>query len=291
MSNKKEGKKDQKGAKPLVAGAIAGAVDTCITMPLDTLKTQFQLQSHKNLRTLTRSIIEASGVRGLYAGFFPFLVQASGKASVRFFSYYSLCAAIDSVGIDRSKNAASWSFACGSVAGMLEALLWTTPSERVKVMQQAAATKAGSNRVTFMDVLRTQGIRGVYVGAIPTALRQGSSVAIRFTVVEQLQGLSKRVTKSDGSAYLPAPAVSFLAGGIGGGLSVVFNNPIDVLKSRIQAGFKGGMLSCAKDVYQTRGILAFGSGLTLRVPRLFLSQAIQFMVVDETLKLMEKFGM
>ena len=67
------------------AGAIAGAVDTSLTMPLDTLKTKMQLQRYPSTLACSRAIVASDGITGLYYGFRPFLVQASGKAAVRFF--------------------------------------------------------------------------------------------------------------------------------------------------------------------------------------------------------------
>ena len=65
---------------------------------------------------------------------------------------------------------------------MCEALFWTAPTERLKVLRQATAGMgmgaAGSTSV--MTVVREQGIGGLYVGALPTALRQASSTAIRL---------------------------------------------------------------------------------------------------------------
>ena len=77
------------------AGAVAGAVDTCLTMPLDTIKTQMQLKTYSSPFGCGRAIVAADGVKGLYYGFRPFLLQASGKAAVRFFMYENICRAVD----------------------------------------------------------------------------------------------------------------------------------------------------------------------------------------------------
>lgn len=64
------------------------------------------------------------------------------------------------------------------------------------------------------------------------------------------------------------------------------NNPIDVVKSKIQSGngIKAMSMSyVVKQVYHESGIMGFYAGLSARIPRLFLSQAIQFTVVDQIL--------
>ena len=63
----------------MAAGAAAGALDTCVTMPLDTVKTKMQIQQHRGVFSCARTIVQADGVSGLYYGFTPFLVQASTR--------------------------------------------------------------------------------------------------------------------------------------------------------------------------------------------------------------------
>jgi hypothetical protein len=66
------------------AGGLAGALDTTVTMPLDTIKTQMQIKQHSSVASCATKIVRNDGVSGLYYGFRPFLLQASGKAAVRF---------------------------------------------------------------------------------------------------------------------------------------------------------------------------------------------------------------
>ncbi len=83
--------------------------------------------------------------------------------------------------------------------------------------------------------------------------------------------------------------ISFFAGGLGGAVSVVINNPIDVIKSCVQSAPSNkpiGSLEAAKHILATKGPKGFLSGLTARVPRLFLSQAIQFMIYDQIMALL-----
>eukprot|EP00300_Choanocystis_sp_HF-7_P025012 c26635_g1_i1.p1 GENE.c26635_g1_i1~~c26635_g1_i1.p1 ORF type:complete len:173 (-),score=33.57 c26635_g1_i1:98-616(-) len=170
---------------------------------------------------------------------------------------------------------------CGLGAGAAEALLWTTPSERIKVLQQTATIK--NNKVpSVLTVIRETGVSRVYVGAMATTLRQSSSVAVRFATADHI----KRLFPADHT--MPPVFVSFISGGIGGALSVILNNPIDVIKSRQQAGASGSMLQVGRAVLAQKGMWGFTSGLSARIPRLFVSQAIQFAVVDEALAWLSK---
>ncbi|KAL3895148.1 MAG: hypothetical protein SGPRY_013594 [Prymnesium sp.] len=203
-------------------------------MPMDTMSTQMQLRSFCSPIEVTRAIVQANGVRGLYAGFWPFCLQSSAKTSVRFFSYESLCAAVDRCGVDRSANPGFWSLACGMGSGVIESLGLTAPTDRVKVMKQAASTERGGKPVTGLALVREHGILTLYRGALATTLRQSSSVAVRFFCFSKIKTW---FCSTLGYDERHAPAwVLFLAGGTGGMVSVALNNPIDIAKSKIQAG-------------------------------------------------------
>lgn len=270
------------GLKTIIAGGVAGAFDCCITMPMDTMSTQMQLKGYATPMECTRAIVKANGVMGLYAGFVPFLLQSSAKSSIRFFSFELISGAIDSqlglTGQLRSDNAAVWALVAGVGAGTIESLSLTAPTDRLKVMKQALSAESGGKAISASALIRERGIATLYTGAVATTIRQSTSVAVRFSCYASVKEMI-----CGGFGYTPKEApfwASFLAGGCGGALSVCLNNPIDVVKSKIQAGYEGGIIQCLKDVVKERGLVGFTAGLSARVPRLFLSQAIQFSLVD-----------
>ena len=272
--------KKKGGLVAFAAGGVAGVTDTCFTMPLDTIKTAMQIQGSRSPIGMARNIVSGNGVRGLYAGFAPFAFQAAGKAAIRFYAYELVCQFVDMLGIDRAKNPNISALGCGMLAGVTEACLWTQPSERIKVMQQAAAAGDGvamGSLATAKKLVAEQGFKSLYVGTVPTALRQSSSVAIRFCLYENIRGRFE-------SSGLHPSLVSFLAGGTGGAISVIANNPIDIIKSKVQSGAKGTLGDIVSATLKERGVMILlDSSLQVRVPRLFLSQAIQFTVVDALL--------
>ena len=97
-------------------------------------------------------------------------------------------------------------------------------------------------------------------------------------------------TSGTSSAPQSTTSASSQSAGIGGAMSAVFNNPIDVVKSRIQSrsGPAGGlsMAQCLRETVAEGGLRALGGGLQARAFRLFLSQGIQFSVVDRVGRLL-----
>lgn len=89
--------------------------------------------------------------------------------------------------------------------------------------------------ITARQLIADKGFGTLYQGALATTMRQGSSVAVRFFCFGKIKAsMSSALGYKD---IKDAPGwVSFLAGGTGGAVSVCLNNPIDVAKSKIQAG-------------------------------------------------------
>ena len=80
------------------------------------------VRKYRNPWECAVSIYKTSGVRALYYGMPAFLVQTSGKGTVRFtaFEQYRMIA-IDVLGIDREKHMFAIDGIAGFLAGMTEA--------------------------------------------------------------------------------------------------------------------------------------------------------------------------
>eukprot|EP00362_Geleiidae_sp_MMETSP1317_P002116 CAMPEP_0201281708 /NCGR_PEP_ID=MMETSP1317-20130820/3852_1 /ASSEMBLY_ACC=CAM_ASM_000770 /TAXON_ID=187299 /ORGANISM="Undescribed Undescribed, Strain Undescribed" /LENGTH=105 /DNA_ID=CAMNT_0047592367 /DNA_START=44 /DNA_END=361 /DNA_ORIENTATION=+ len=105
-------------------------------MPLDVIKTNMQARYdlYKNPVHCAVSIFKDSGVKGLYRGTMPFLIQTAGKASIRFTAFGFIKRAL--LTIPGTENCPIMTnMACGLLAGVAEASIWTTPAERIKVLQ------------------------------------------------------------------------------------------------------------------------------------------------------------
>jgi len=155
-------------------------------------------------------------------------------------------------------------------------------------MRQAASAQTGGQPITAVGLIREHGMMTLYRGALATTLRQSSSVAVRFFCFGKIKGAFCSSLAIDEKA---APAwVSFLAGGTGGAVSVALNNPIDIAKSKIQAGVHSSIGVCIRETVRERGLIGLTAGMSARVPRLFLSQAIQFMLVDVFKRQLQQMG-
>lgn len=258
----------------LGSGVIAGTAEVIITYPLDTIKTHMQINSNTNLFNTTRSIVNKSGLSALYYGAIPSIIQVVGKTSIRFTLYEQIRKRLkngDGV-ITNSKNLIS-----GLISGAIEAIIWTSPTERIKILQQNSTEYIPTSNI-IRNIIKNDGIIGLYKGTIPTIYKQSLSVGSRFW----LYNLIKDYIENDGKKINSYQTL--FTGFIAGGLSTTFNHPFDVVKSRIQSNKnQGGTFSIMNDIYQKNGIKGLFSGLTPRFYRVGLAQGITFLIYESIL--------
>lgn len=266
--------------RTLAAGAIAGACEAVITMPFEVTKNRIQL-SHgpPGIAANMRDTIARAGPAGLYYGLQPQLVQVAAKGAIRF------------TAVERFKSVLppGSSFTAGTLAGLVEAVIWVVPTERLKVLRQSelgggvGAGGSGSVLRAGANVISQQGIRGLWVGSGSTAARQALANGSRFLMFDHF-----KAAMPDG---MPSPAA--VAGGLTGVASVVITNPIDVIKTHVQAApisaatvagapaaAADGALGPAVALVRAEGVRALMRGMGARALKIGLGQAVIFGVYD-----------
>jgi len=256
-----------------MAGFFSGATEAAITMPLDTVKTFCQVNRLGPLQSASE-IHKLRGVGGFYFGLPAVLVQVAGKGAIRWSAYEQFKGGLTSAGAPK----ASVDLLAGMGAGFAEAFLWTAPTERLKVLRQNDI-KSGLNRYATLTgsvrtVAKEHGIVGLYAGIGACGVRQASGVGVRFAIYGHVKDL---ITGGES----PQLWQSAVAGGITGCCSTALNNPIDVVKTRIEA--QDGKVKeyssswqCFRSILRNEGVQALYRGVAPRMMKISLGQAITF---------------
>lgn len=103
-------------------------------------------------------------------------------------------------------------FLCGAWAG-LTLLPVLVPVELFKCKAQTATGGAYNMRQDFSNVLKTQGPRGLYKGALATFLREVPGSGILFMVKDRMERKLRVDQEANYSLFL---AKKILAGGVAG---------------------------------------------------------------------------
>jgi len=123
-------------------------------------------------------------------------------------------------------------------------------------------------------IIRTEGLSGVYRGAIPTTLKQGSNQGLRFMAFSKY----RQFMSPDGKP-LDAPR-AMLGGMLAGCFSTMLNNPFDAVKTRMQGAqakeLYSGFFDCVSKIVRQEGVLTLWSGVVPRLARVVPGQGIIF---------------
>ncbi|KAL1984012.1 hypothetical protein VTN96DRAFT_9697 [Rasamsonia emersonii] len=125
-------------------------------------------------------------------------------------------------------------FALGSLAGAFGAFM-VYPIDLVKTrMQNQRSTRVGERLYNnsldcAKKVLRNEGVRGLYSGVLPQLIGVAPEKAIKLTVNDLVRGWA--TDQQTGNIKVPWEIV---AGGSAGACQVIFTNPLEIVKIRLQ---------------------------------------------------------
>eukprot|EP00401_Gymnodinium_catenatum_P008474 CAMPEP_0117480798 /NCGR_PEP_ID=MMETSP0784-20121206/12573_1 /TAXON_ID=39447 /ORGANISM="" /LENGTH=293 /DNA_ID=CAMNT_0005275241 /DNA_START=5 /DNA_END=886 /DNA_ORIENTATION=- len=229
-------------ATSMLAGGLAGALETTLTYPLDLAKTrqQLSLSSSETVPQVLNSAFREQGFRGLYQGLGAPLISEVPRRALKFAAndaYKGLLTRARPAGDASLVVSVVVATMAGAAAGGTETLLHT-PFEVVKIRMQAKTVGPSAPGMlrTASQVVHTDGLSGLYVGLGAYALRQIAWNGAFFGFI----GLGKASLPNLGGS---TTVRDFLLGLLAGSAATCINNPLDVAKSRIQFGDASGGLS------------------------------------------------
>jgi len=279
--------------KRLIAGAVAGTADVWACHPLDRIKTHLQNNPKLGIVNSTKEILsKGSGFTGsvyaLYEGILPMTAEAIFKVGIRYFSFQFFVEQYKHRVLGGATPSKETQFMInllgGGFAGAVESFSVVIPCELLKVRHMTTAHSQSFVGV-FREIVRTEGIRGLYTGGSATFLRQATNHMIRFPVFYAITGYLKG---DDPNKHLH-PVQNLIAGGLAGTASTLVNNPLDTIKTRMQ---KAGQVLTVKQavtaIYRDGGVKAYWAGVTMRIARVAPGQAITWAVLEWVLKLLGK---
>ncbi|CAF1135519.1 unnamed protein product [Rotaria sordida] len=277
-----------------IAGATASVF---VGQPLDTIKTKLQtFPSHyKHFFDCGQKIFHENGLRALYAGTVPSLLANAAENGILFMAYGQsqnlICVLrhkTDHEQLNTFENMAAGSFAAvfSSVA--------LCPTELVKCRAQTLNemqkmhTLNGESTVykkispynITRNIIRTEGIRGLFHGLTTTLIRECPGYGCFFGGYELTRTiLMNENQKKEDIGFIK----TWVSGGMAGICFWIFMFPIDAVKSRIQV-FKPTISfpRYTLEIIQNEGFMVLYAGLLPTLIRTFLATGTLFITVEKT---------
>ena len=256
--------------RSIVAGSTAGAVEIAITYPAEFAKTRIQL--NQRLPSGQKLPFPPFGPQW-YAGCTTLILGNSIKAGVRFVAFDQCRKFL----ADAEGNVSGpMTVVSGFLAGATESLVAVTPFESIKTQLIDDRKRAQPRMRGFLHgsamIFREQGIRGFFRGFVPTTARQSANSAVRFSSYTSLRQMAQSyVAPGERLGTLS----TFAIGGMAGTITVYATQPIDTVKTRMQAIDSKGMyrnsFDCGMKIFREEGVLKFWSGALPRLGRLVFS--------------------
>jgi solute carrier family 25 carnitine/acylcarnitine transporter 20/29 len=286
------------------AGYISGAAGILIGSPLDIIKTRIQAGTPSLGSTPTSYTSQFSSAGNLIRGATAPILGYGALNALLFVTYNRTSTLLNSSTAGVPVNL--WTTWLAGAIGGLATWVVSTPTELVKCRAQISSspTAASSWGIT-KEIIRREGIRGLYFGGVVTALRDSIGYGFYFWSYELSTRLMMSKMRERGNDPQEAAKV-LLCGGLAGVVTWASIFPLDVIKTRVQTQILAdnttapllgdavaaegterrrlGAVEVARNAYRSEGPGVFFRGLTVCNIRAFVVNAAQWAVYEWIMK-------
>jgi len=288
----------------LLSGGLAGTVASCLTNPLEVIKTQLQSSisaESGNLAagrghplTIAKRILEEDGAAGFFRGLPPTLIGIIPSRSAYFYAYQQCKHALGRAGL--KEGAPVNSLISGMMAGItgntLTNPIWMVKTRMQLLVDASVGQKAYTGyRDAISTIFREEGLAGFYKG-ISASYWGCTEGALQFLLYEQFktklikrrnirraaEGLppSEQLTKAE---YFFSAAAAKMAASIG-------TYPHEVARTRLREQARGGvfkykgMWQCIGVIGREEGMQGLYSGMGVHLTKVVPNSAFMFLTYE-----------
>ncbi|KAL7784117.1 mitochondrial carrier [Trichoderma ceciliae] len=275
------------------AGYLSGIIGIIVGNPLDIEKVHQQTRSHVTEKPYSQSSV--AFMKGTAAPIFGY----GALNALLFFSYNRSEAILKESASTQNNGWITWT--AGAMSGLAVWII-SAPTELIKCQAQMSPP-ATSSWAIVKQILRKEGIKGLYYGGVVTALRDSIGYGFYFWTYELAHRYWPAAREhGDTTSGRRDMSKVLLCGGLAGIATWASVFPLDVIKSRLQTQQHAyqsttratpflmyrdmaskkpyGAWQVTRDTYREGGIRPFFRGLSICSARAFLVNAIQWAVYE-----------
>ncbi|CAH1783501.1 unnamed protein product [Owenia fusiformis] len=283
------------GISMMTAGGVTNPIDVIkIRMQLDNelsghkKKNVFHNRYYKGFVRGTFTIVREEGPRGLMKGVFPSVLREGIYSTIRLGAYEPIKRMF---GATDPAHTPLWKKICaGGISGAIGSSI-ATPTDLVKVRLQAEGNlpQGQTPRYTgtfdaFRQIIKYEGIRGLYVGVGPTVQRAAILTATQIPAYDHIKhSILNHELMSEGTQ------LHFITSFMAGFVTACTTSPVDVIKTRIM-NQKGkakysSTVHCLIKTIQAEGPLGLYKGFIPNWMRIGPHTVVSFLIFEQLRKL------
>lgn len=234
------------------------------------MKTVMAAHRNDTLGAACRRLYATRGITSFWQGLIPWAwIEAVTKGGVLLFSQNEITTTAQNAGIGPLMSSALGGMG-GGVCQAYTTMGFCTFMKTVEVTRSRGPGGSQSSLSIATDILRTEGLSGMYKGVNAVALRQATNWGSRFGFSRVVESLIRGKQKE----RQLSKRERLMSSAIGGGLAC-WNQPIEVVRVEMQSMAKAedrpkslSIASTARYIYRKDGMRGFYRGV---VPRIGLS--------------------
>ncbi|KAJ1376364.1 Mitochondrial carrier protein [Sesbania bispinosa] len=249
--------------REFVAGCFGGTAGIISSYPLDTLRIMQQQSNKSSAVTILKNVLSREGPAALYRGMGVPLASVTFQNAMVFQSYAIFTRAFSpSISPDGPPSL-----------------------KYVALGGLGAETKKGPLEIAH-NIWKREGIRGIYRGLGITMLRDAPAHGFYFWTYEYTR---EKLHPGCRENCQESMNTMFIAGGLAGIASWIFNYPTDVMKTRLQAQTPSsmkykGILDCVLKIIKEEGSFGLWRGFGATLVRAFVMNSAIFPAYEISLR-------
>jgi len=272
-----------------LGGILSCGLTHTAIVPLDLVKCRLQTsgEKYKNISNGFKVTVREEGIRGLGRGWAPtaigYSLQGLGK-----FGFYELFKNIysNALGEQASYDYRTSLYLAASASAEFFADILLCPMEACKVRIQTQPGCSSKLAVVLPQILKDEGLGGLYKGISPLWMRQIPYTMMKFACFERtVELIYKKVVPKprDQCSKAEQMIVTFAAGYIAGVFCAVVSHPADTIVSKLNQDKGSTAIEAAKKL----GFAGLWKGLTPRIIMIGTLTALQWWIYDSFKMIMD----
>ncbi|KAJ1948311.1 hypothetical protein FBU59_001656 [Linderina macrospora] len=237
-----------------------------------------------------QAVVAQDGVRGLWRGTVPTLIRNAPGTSLYFYFLNhtrNACLALEQRMYHdptRTKLNASSNMLVGASSRAFAGFL-LMPGTVLKVRYESNLYQYHGILGALRDMWRAHGLRGFFVGAVPTAIRDAPYAGLYMLLYEAAKQ-HERAWAAKKNIDLAETTVTMCAGVVSGLAASYLTQPFDLVKTRMQvrpSEYTSVMQAFVK-IAREESFLGFFRGISLRVLRKGIQASLVFTLYEWVLR-------